>query len=137
MTTTYTGGCACGAVRYQIAATPLAQVHCQCRECQRVSGTGHGSYLVFSGREALTRSGETTTWKVVGDSGTLKHHMFCPTCGNPVFLEFAAAPETVAIHPGSLDAPAVFAPEVVTYTSSGHAWDAIAPDLTLCEKGPR
>jgi len=137
MPPTYTGGCACGAVRYEIASDPLAQVHCQCRECQRVSGTGHASYLVFGGRDALTRSGETATWKVAGDSGNLKHHKFCPSCGNPVYLEFAAAPAMCAIHPGSLDTPAVFAPQMVTYTISGHDWDLMDPGLTCCEKGPR
>jgi hypothetical protein len=35
-----TGGCACGAIRYEISAEPLAMNHCQCRDCQRKSGTG-------------------------------------------------------------------------------------------------
>mgnify|MGYP000278790616 CR=1 FL=1 len=38
-----TGGCACGAVRYGIPGEPLARADCQCRDCQRKSGTGHGS----------------------------------------------------------------------------------------------
>ncbi|MCA0246287.1 MAG: hypothetical protein LCH93_06670 [Proteobacteria bacterium] len=40
-----TGGCACGAVRYEIPGEPLAMADRQCRDCQRKSGTGHGSYL--------------------------------------------------------------------------------------------
>ena len=43
----YTGGCACGAIRYEISAEPIFMNHCQCRDCQRESGTGHGSYLTF------------------------------------------------------------------------------------------
>ena len=47
MNQAYTGGCACGAIRYEIAAEPIFENHCQCRDCQRKSGTGHGSYLTF------------------------------------------------------------------------------------------
>ena len=46
----YTGGCACGAIRYQISGEPLFQNDCQCRDCQRKSGTGHGSYLTFASK---------------------------------------------------------------------------------------
>ncbi|MDB5516133.1 MAG: aldehyde-activating protein [Tardiphaga sp.] len=45
MSEVYTGGCACGAIRYEIPTEPLVMNHCQCRDCQRKSGTGHGSYL--------------------------------------------------------------------------------------------
>ncbi|WP_375688069.1 GFA family protein [Pseudooceanicola sp. LIPI14-2-Ac024] len=136
MTTPYSGGCACGAVRYQIAAEPLAQVHCQCRECQRVSGTGHGSYLVFGARDTLTATGATTTWRVQGDSGNFKLHRFCPACGAPVFVDFEAAPDMVAVHPASLDDPARFAPGMVTYTKSAQPWDRVDPGLTACLAGP-
>ena len=51
----YTGGCACGAIRYSIAGEPLFSYHCQCRDCQRESGSGHGSYATFA------RAGVTVT----------------------------------------------------------------------------
>ena len=41
MSAPYTGGCACGAVRYRIFDEPMFQPDCQCRDCQRMSGTGH------------------------------------------------------------------------------------------------
>jgi hypothetical protein len=47
MSEAYTGGCACGAIRYEIPAEPVVTNDCQCRDCQRESGTGHGSHLTF------------------------------------------------------------------------------------------
>ena len=47
----YTGGCACGAIRYSIASEPFFSNDCQCRDCQRESGTGHGSHAL--GRVAI------------------------------------------------------------------------------------
>ncbi|RYZ47877.1 MAG: aldehyde-activating protein, partial [Proteobacteria bacterium] len=38
MSMSYQGGCACGAIRYEISAEPLASVDCYCRDCQKESG---------------------------------------------------------------------------------------------------
>jgi hypothetical protein len=46
MSETYTGGCACGAIRYEISAEPVVMNDCQCRQCQRESGTGHGASAI-------------------------------------------------------------------------------------------
>lgn len=86
MNEAYTGGCACGAIRYEISAEPMVMNDCQCRDCQRQSGTGHGSYLTFPSRESVKLNGEATHWDIVGDSGNVKTRAFCPTCGSPVYL---------------------------------------------------
>ena len=122
-----TGGCACGAVRYEAAGAPVFQNHCQCRDCQRRSGTGHASWLTFAGD--VTLRGAVATWAVAGDSGNDKRHGFCPTCGTPVCLTFAAMPDLVAVPAASLDDPAAFAPAVVTYAARGPAWDRPGPGL--------
>ena len=92
MDKTYTGGCACGAIRYEIPGEPLVESDCQCRDCQRKSGTGHGSYLTFAGRRSVKLTGEAKHWDIVADSGNVKTRAFCPTCGSPVYLTFAAMP---------------------------------------------
>ena len=42
MSKAFTGGCACGAIRYEISAEPVFMNDCQCRDCQQSSGTGMG-----------------------------------------------------------------------------------------------
>jgi hypothetical protein len=73
---------------------------------------------------------------VKGDSGNEKIHAFCPTCGTPVYLSFAAAPRAIAIHAASLDDASRFKPRVVTYAVRAHNWDAIDPGLTAFEGMP-
>lgn len=132
----YEGGCACGAVRYETGSDPIFENHCQCIDCQKRSGTGHGSYLSFPQRTDVKITGEVAEWRVAGDSGNDKIHAFCPTCGTPVYLTFAAMPKLIAIHAASLDDPGQFRPQALTYSIRGHAWDTIDPTLKSFEKMP-
>lgn len=129
MSEPYIGGCACGAIRYEISGEPLAMNDCQCRDCQRKSGTGHGSYLSFPNRAQVKLSGAATHWDLLGDSGNAKTRAFCPTCGSPVYLTFSAMPDVFTVHAASLDDPGRYRPQMVTYRARGHAWDRVDPNL--------
>ena len=136
MSEAYTGGCACGAIRYEISGEPLAMNDCQCRDCQRKSGTGHGSYLTFPSKERVKLEGSATHWNITADSGNVKTRAFCPTCGSPVYLTFAAAPALFTVHAASLDDPSRYKPRAVTYRVSGHAWDKVDPALQQFDQMP-
>lgn len=136
MTQPYTGGCACGAVRYTTAHAPVFQNHCQCRDCQRRSGTGHGSWLTFPARAEMAITGQAAHWEVASDTGNVKRHAFCPVCGTPVYLTFAAAPEFIAVAAGSLDEPGRFEPQALTFRVRALPWDRIDPSLQAFERMP-
>lgn len=135
MNKAYTGGCACGAIRFEIAGEPLFSNHCQCRDCQHMSGTGHGSYLTFK-RDGVKQSGEAKLWDMKGDSGNVKTKAFCPACGSPVYMTFVAMPEFFTVHAASLDEPGRFEPQVVTYAARGHAWDQLDQALPKFDTMP-
>ena len=86
MSDAYAGGCAYGEIRYEISDEPMFENDCQCRDRQRMSGAGHGSYLTFSDKGRVKLEGEAMHWDIVGDSGNAKTRAFCPTCGPPVYL---------------------------------------------------
>lgn len=131
----YAGGCACGAIRYETRSVPVFENHCQCTDCQKRSGTGHGSYLTFLQAE-LRLAGKASHWSVTADSGNEKTHAFCPTCGTPVYVTFAAMPGSIAVHAASLDDPGQFNPRVLTYSMRGHSWDAMDAALHSFERMP-
>jgi hypothetical protein len=135
MSEPYTGGCACGAIRFEIAGEPLGQNHCQCRDCQRISGTGHGSYMGFL-RADMRLTGQPKGWDLLDDNGNGKTQVFCPTCGAPLYITFAVMPDFLALHAASLDDPSRFRPQMVTYTVRGHAWDQLDPSLPTFERMP-
>jgi hypothetical protein len=131
----YTGGCACGALRYVISGEPILSNDCQCRDCQRESGTGHGSHLTFA-RSSVTLTGDAAEWHMVGDSGNAKTRAFCPVCGSPVYMTFAAMPDIFTVRAASLDDPSRYRPQIVTYAIRGYAWDHLDRDLPKFERMP-
>jgi len=131
----YTGGCACGDIRYSVTAEPLAMNDCQCRQCQQASGTGHSSYLLFP-RSAATLEGAASVWTNVGEGGTRKANAFCPSCGSPVFLTFPDMPDIFVVRAGSLDDPSRYRPEMVLWTASAQPWDHMDPALPRFPKMP-
>jgi hypothetical protein len=136
MSKPFTGGCACGAIRYEVAGEPIFMNHCQCLDCQHTSGTGHGSYLTFASRKDVKLEGKAALWDAVADSGNVKTRGFCAACGSPVYLTFAAMPDFFTVHAASLDDPARFTPQAVTYRARGHAWDRVDPALPAFDKMP-
>lgn len=135
MSDVYTGGCACGAVRYRVSGEPAYMNHCQCRDCQHASGTGHGSYLTFASAD-VTLTGQAMQWDRVAGSGNVKTGSFCGRCGTPVYVKFSAMPQWLAIHAASLDEPGRFKPQAVTYHQCALAWDLVSPALTTFDKMP-
>jgi hypothetical protein len=134
MSKSFTGGCACGALRFEIPSDPVSMLHCQCRHCQQTSGTGHGSYVTFNSRSSVTLDGKASEWNITGDLGTVKTRGFCPTCGSPVYMVFPAHPDIFIVHAASLDEPGRFVPQKMMFTSSAHAWDVMDPALPHFER---
>lgn len=135
MTKPFTGGCACRAIRYEIRAEPVSHAACQCRQCQRQTGTGHGCYLTFVGAE-VALEGKASTWEVTGDGGTVKRCAFCPTCGSPVYLTVPAAPDVFVVRAGSLDDPGRYRPQMVLWHAAGQDWDHLDPAIERFARMP-
>jgi hypothetical protein len=135
MSTTFRGGCRCGAIRYEIAAEPMFAGQCQCRDCQHETGGGHTSFMAFPA-DAVKLTGTPRFYEVPVDSGNIVRRGFCPTCGSPIVGATSGLPGVTTISAGSLDDPSVFRPQFVCYTSRGHAWDRVDPAVPSFPKMP-
>ena len=120
-----TGGCLCGAVRYEADVPPSRTSYCHCRMCQRHSGSAvlvytnfpTASFRFVKGRPRLYRSSD------IAERG------FCADCGSPLTFQYFARQERIAIAVGSLDHPEAAQPEVHWGVESQLSWLAIADDL--------
>jgi hypothetical protein len=126
--TLYKGRCSCVKIRYEIAAAPIRGFQCQCRDCQRDTGAGHASVMVFP-RAALSVTGDVTETMRTADSGEQKLKGFCGSCGSPLYNKPVSKPNMLGVYVGTLDDPSGFEPELVMFASRGHAWDHLDPAL--------
>jgi hypothetical protein len=129
MRTPFTGGCACGAVRYEGHTEPTMTLNCYCRACQRASGSTVVSVL-FLPATALSLIGELKYHTTIGGSGELISRGFCPACGSPVVIRAAVLPDLILVHATSLDDPSWFRPTMDIWTSSAQPWAYMNPELT-------
>jgi hypothetical protein len=127
------GGCACGAIRYETAVDPVLMLNCHCRACQSASGSAYAPLLVVPKHE-LRLLGELRYHRKIGDSGKSVERGFCPNCGSPIALKLERMPEMIAVHAGSLDDPKQFRPAMDLFTKSAQPWDHMSPES---EKYPR
>lgn len=135
MSTTNQGGCACGKVRYQFTGEPIMMGQCQCRACQRDSGTGHASHLAVAA-EGFSISGPIKFWDSLADSGNTVSRGFCAECGSPVVSRNAGMSKMAFIRAASLDAPTLFKPQMVVWASARQPWDHVDPELPSFDRMP-
>jgi len=91
MTTTLSGGCHCGAVRFRVVVRTFEAIDCNCSMCTK-KGFLH---LIVPPEDFELVSGKDAQTTYTFGTHTAKHH-FCKTCGIHAFYE----PRS---HPGHFD----------------------------------
>jgi hypothetical protein len=137
ISTPFSGGCACGAIRYESTAAPVMMLHCHCRDCQRSSGGPFSSFVVVPRETFRVTRGSPHVHASPSEAGGSTRREFCRDCGSPVFGRTDPVPQIVAIRVASLDDPSGFAPEMDVWTADAHAWDLMNPALKKFEKYPQ
>ena len=117
-----TGGCACGAVRFTAQGAPRFAFICQCRDCQKLSGSGHAVQFCHDA-DAFEVTGDVATWQRSSAAGHAVTKMFCPTCGTPIYGTTARAPAIVMALAGALDDPGAITPDRIFFHDEAQPWD--------------
>ena len=109
-----TGGCQCGAARYEISAAPLDVYVCHCRECRAQSASAFGISVIVPAASFRLVSGNVGTWSRATDTGGTLDCIFCRACGTRLF-HAGPGEATLSVKGGSLDLP----PDL---TGATHIW---------------
>ncbi len=124
-----TGGCACGAFRYECSTEPLFAWICHCRDCQRSTGGGGGVNVVFSKSAVRFIPQPPKYFERTGVSGQKTYRGFCPACGSPVAVKADLIPDIHGISAAGLDDPSWVKLVAHIWTSSAQPWDCMDPSL--------
>src|SRR6266446_8194054 len=95
--TPFSGGCACGAIRYESTAEPVLMLHCHCRDCQQSSGGPFSSFVIVPSEAFKLSQGSLRSHDSPSDAGGKTHRSFCPDCGSPIQVMTDSQPDIVAI----------------------------------------
>ncbi len=99
-----TGGCLCGAVRFDIYDTPMEVINCHCSKCRRFHGHV-GAYTATDRQNLVLVHSETLKWfRSTSDETPDVYRGFCGRCGSSLFWDPRGKPR-ISIAAGSLDAP--------------------------------
>jgi hypothetical protein len=130
----YSGGCLCGALRYQASGEPLYSGHCYCADCRKASGSGFIPFMGFS-RAVVTFTGAAVQYRSQALRGEAVRN-FCPVCGGMVFGGEVGISDSFTIYAGSLDDPLAFRPTIAIFTRHRPAWALLPPGLALFDEMP-
>lgn len=113
-----TGGCHCGAIRYEIKGEPINHRLCHCVDCQRNSGAPIVGWLMVDDSR-LKVTGEASIYASSADA----RRYFCIQCGTGLFYSNdILQPGHVDVQAATLDEPGEVPPEAHIQVAERIAW---------------
>ena len=122
-----TGGCLCGAVRFELSERPVEAGYCHCTRCQRRTGTASSAQARIDGRTFRVIAGESAIrgW-LPSDSAFEK--CFCGRCGAHLFSRSTADPRQMSVRMGAFDEDPGVRPTWRTFVDYAAPWEPIPDD---------
>lgn len=127
-----TGGCHCGAIRYEVDGEPVYHALCHCTDCRRQTGAPVVSWALFP----TDRLKATGTPNVYASSENAQRH-FCGKCGSSLFYTNAVVfPGLTDICSATLDEPDRLSLGIQVQTAERIGWMKDAHLLPQFERYP-
>ncbi len=125
-----TGGCLCGAVKYELEEAPSMMGVCHCKNCQRQAGSAFSTlagvpkdqFSFVSGEPKLYLDGDTK-------SGNQVERYFCGNCGSPIYSAIDSQPDTLFLKTGTMDDTTSFAPQFHVWCDTRQNWVDLPDDV--------
>jgi hypothetical protein len=117
-----TGGCSCGAIRYEITSFPLLLYACHCTDCQPASGSAFALNMPVATKGFRIVTGEPKGWRHVSPSGAEVTSWFCGDCGARIYGSREGRPESINVRAGTLDDTSWLVPAGHMFMKSAQGW---------------
>jgi hypothetical protein len=134
-----TGGCQCGALRYEVSGSPRLTYVCHCTDCQHVSGSAFSvAFFVSDGAFQLT-NGQPRLVNRTAENGRTATRWLCPACGSWVSSAAWSTPSgdvLRVVQGGSLDDNSWLRPTTHFWTRSKQPWVTLPAGDRVYETQP-
>lgn len=128
-----TGGCRCGAIRYEITGEMLNHTLCHCADCRRSAGAPVVGWLMLPQSQMRLIQG---TPKVHASAEHARRH-FCDHCGTGLFYyNETMLPGLVDVQSATLDDPEAIPPSDQIQVAERVSWMATAHTLPAHDRYP-
>jgi hypothetical protein len=125
--TTETGGCLCGAIRFRLVDPPPNSFVCHCATCRRATGGSRVAWI----------TAKSSNFQFIGDAPRVFQsspgieRSFCAHCGTSLTWQDVKANDVIDITLASFDHPERFPPGDEIWTTHRLQWDL--PDERLTQ----
>ena len=121
-----TGGCLCGAVRFEISEPPISASYCHCTRCQRRTGTAASAQARIVPGSLRVVSGEELVRAFEPEDGFPKE--FCSACGSALWSRNPENPDALSVRMGAFDEDPGVRPSYRQYVAYAAQWEPIPDD---------
>jgi hypothetical protein len=136
-----TGGCLCGAIRYEILEAPVLTYTCHCTDCQHLTSSAFSTAIIVPDSAFRLIAGEPRLTYSTADSGRMKTRFLCPDCGcwicgppHPGMTPLDVAVRRVRA--GTLDDTSWLRPTAHFWTRSKQCWVVLPEGDQIFETQP-
>jgi hypothetical protein len=125
----FTGGCHCGAIRFEVTGEPLRAQICHCDDCRRSGGSAFATNVFVNTDDLKITKGEPRWFHWQANSGNKRGRAFCGDCGTSVYVSNEARPGMRGVRIGSIDDASFVKPWAHVWVSRALASTNLSDDL--------
>lgn len=130
------GSCLCGDISYRYEASQSATaLHCHCRDCQKVTGSGKATIVMFP-EDAVAIDGTFKQYSCLGSDGSHVNRGFCPRCGSQMFTHVDEIPGMLFIKAGTMEDSSWVQVALNCWESTASVWSPADDSVPGVAKNP-
>lgn len=133
--TGFTGGCLCGAIRYEVSGDPVRVANCHCDDCRRATGASFTTNVFVRESDLAILQGTPKSFEHKADSGATMTKLFCGDCGSQLFGKGTGSPGVIHVKVGTIDDAGFVKPQIDVFVSKKLPFTHLSADTEHFEKG--
>jgi hypothetical protein len=130
------GGCACGAVRYELTRAPYALFACHCADCQTMTGSAFSLAMPIAPDALRITKGALKSWVRVAASGREIPQHICGDCGTRIYTAPPGPVPSLTLRPGTLDDTSWLRPAAAFWKNSAQPHVIFDADMLVFDTQP-